>query len=61
MENRPEGRVNYVVERAMTGQWDVNEQGFEKPIASFQEKGDAVEYARRLAATKDDAQIRVCH
>ena len=61
MENKPEDKVNYVVERSNAGQWDVNEEGFDKPIASFQEKDDAVEYAQRLADTKEDAKVSVHH
>lgn len=59
MENRPEGKVFYRVERSDTGQWEVNEEGFEKPIASFSLKDDAVDYAHRLAETKNAAEVRV--
>jgi hypothetical protein len=59
MENKPEGKVEYTVCRAQSGQWDVNEKGFEKPIASFADQQAAVEYANRLAATKTDASVQV--
>jgi hypothetical protein len=59
MDNKPEGKVTYKVCLAKTGQWDVNEQGFEKPIASFADRSAAVEYANRLAATKTDASVEV--
>jgi len=61
METRPEGKVRYIVEKSMAGRWDVNEEGFEEPIASFEEKADALEYALRLADTKTDARVRVRH
>jgi hypothetical protein len=59
MENKPEGKVCYTVERSSTGQWEVNEHGFEKPIASFSIKDDAVDYAHRLAETKNAAEVAV--
>lgn len=52
MENRPEGKVRYIIERTMEGKWDVSEKGFDEPIASFQERNDAIEYAQRLANTR---------
>jgi hypothetical protein len=59
MDNKPEGPIKYTVCFAQSGQWDVNEQGFEKPIASFADRKAAVEYANRLAATKTDATVEV--
>ena len=59
MENKPEPKVCYKVERARSGHWDVNEEGFEKPIASFPDKDDAVDYAHRLAGTKNSAEVQV--
>lgn len=35
-----------------TGQWTVTEDGFEKPLASFDEQKDAFQYAEDLAKTK---------
>ena len=61
METRTGGRVRYVVERSMAGRWDVNQDGFDEPIASFEERADALEYALRLADRKTDAQVRVRH
>ena len=61
METRPGDRVRYMVEQSIAGRWHVNEEGFDEPIASFEEKADALEYALRLADTKTDAKIRVRH
>jgi hypothetical protein len=61
METRAGGRVRYVVERSIAGRWDVNQDGFDEPIASFEERADALEYALRLADRKTDAQVRVRH
>ncbi len=61
MEHRAEGRVRYIVERSMGGRWDVNQDGFDEPIASFEERADALEYALQLADRKTDAQVRVRH
>lgn len=39
--------------------WDVLEQGFDKPISYFDNKNDAVKYAKGLAQTKTLAQVKV--
>ncbi len=59
METKAEGKVCYTVELSRSGQWEVNESGFVKPIASFSDKRDALDYAQKLAQTKEDAEIRV--
>jgi hypothetical protein len=41
------------------GQWDVKEEGFEKPLASFKSSADAWEYARDIAKTKDDSTVKL--
>ncbi len=61
MENRPEGKIRYRIERSTAGMWDVNEDGFEEPIASFEDRTDALEYALRLADTKTDSQVSTRH
>ena len=61
MENKPEAKVCYKVQRSSSGQWEVNEEGFEKAIASFSVKDDAVDYAHRLAETRNAAEVRVLH
>ncbi len=43
------GEVQYTVERSGHDRWEVNKRGFEKAIASFSDKNDAVDYARSLA------------
>lgn len=59
VDKKPEGKVCYKVQRSDLGQWEVNEEGFEKAIASFSVKDDAVDYAHRLAETKNAAQVLV--
>ena len=61
MDTRREERVRYIVERSMGGRWDVNLDGLDEPIASFEERSDALEYALSLADRKTDAQVRVRH
>jgi hypothetical protein len=61
MENRSQHGVRYVVERSIAGRWDVNQDGLDEPIASFEERADALEYALRLADRKTDAKVRVRH
>jgi hypothetical protein len=41
------------------GQWDVKEEGFEKPLASFKSSADAREYARDLAKTKEGSTVKL--
>ena len=41
------------------GQWDVTEEGFEKPIASFASMADAETYARDLAKTKEGSTVKM--
>ena len=39
--------------------WDVLEQGFDKPISYFDNRDDALKYAKGLANTKTLAQVKV--
>ena len=39
--------------------WNVAEEGLEEPIASFEERADALEYALRLADT--DSRNQTLH
>jgi hypothetical protein len=39
--------------------WDVLEQGFDKPISYFDNREEAVKYAKGLAHTKTLAQVKV--
>lgn len=59
MSSKPQGKFCYKVQRSDSGQWEVNEEGFEKAIASFSVKDDAVDYAHRLAEVKNAAEVRV--
>ncbi|HZM47179.1 MAG TPA: DUF2188 domain-containing protein [Burkholderiales bacterium] len=40
-------------------QWDVNEMGFDKPLASFDTEEDACTYANDLAETKPGSRVVV--
>ena len=57
MEKEPEGHVQYTIQQASSGQWEVQQSGFSAAIASFRNKSDAIEYAQRLAATKPSADV----
>ena len=58
MENRQEGKIRYRIERSGAGMWNVAEEGLEEPVASFEERADALEYALRLADTDSRNQTR---
>jgi hypothetical protein len=53
------GASIFCVTRNETGQWDVTEVGFDKPLASFDSAQDAQMYARDLAKTKEGSTVRV--
>jgi len=61
MENSSERRIRYRIERSTAGMWNVSEEGLEEPIASFEERADALEYALRLADTKTESQASRLH
>lgn len=46
------GSLMFRVARGTTGQWVVTEDGFEKPLASFDAQIDALEYAEDIAKTR---------
>jgi hypothetical protein len=51
-----------IVFRVVLGEnkkWDVNEQGFDKPLASFDTEKDAASYAHEIAKTKAGAKVIV--
>jgi len=48
MQHSPDGTLYYTVTRSRSGQWEVTEPGFDRPIVSFSDRDDALEYARRL-------------
>lgn len=53
------GTVVLRVCRAQNQQWDVKEQGLDKPLASFDREIDAVTYANDLAKTKEGTRVEV--
>ncbi|CAN5458458.1 hypothetical protein BH11PSE11_BH11PSE11_03390 [soil metagenome] len=53
------GKVVIQVQPGANGQWDVNEVGFDKPLASFDDKEKAVEYAQDIAKTKGDTVVQM--
>ena len=42
-----------------SNKWDVNEQGFDKPLASFDSEKDASNYAHDIARTKKGSKVVV--
>ena len=52
------GTPVFSVSQRGSGQWDVCEEGFEKPLASFNSEGDARKYAEDLARTKEGSQVK---
>lgn len=53
------GNTVFRVSRGDNSQWDVNEKGFDKPIASFDSEMDAFSYARDLAKIKQGSEVVV--
>ncbi|MDB5769918.1 MAG: hypothetical protein JWM42_292 [Burkholderia sp.] len=53
------GGVVICVSAGTNGKWDVSEKGFEKPLASFDDKEDAYAYATDLTRTKEGATVLV--
>jgi hypothetical protein len=53
------GSPVFCVKAGRNGQWNVLEEGFEKPLAMFDDRNDAMKYARDLADTKEGATVRV--
>jgi hypothetical protein len=53
------GAPVFCVSAGQGGQWHVSEQGFEKPLATFQSRDEAEEYARDLARTKEGSTVRM--
>ena len=51
------GNIVFCVARGQSGKWDVNEKGFEKPLASFDSEQDARKYADDLAKTKEGSKV----
>lgn len=53
------GNVVIKVRQGANGQWDVNETGFEKPLATFESKDKAIEYANDIAKTKGGSRVEL--
>lgn len=53
------GTVVIKVRQDANGKWDVNETGFEKPLATFDAKEQALEYAHDIASTKGGSRVEV--
>ena len=53
------GNAVFCVKPGRSGQWNVLEEGFEKPLASFDDQADAMEYAQDLADTKEGSTVRI--
>ena len=52
-----QSQILFTVKKSARGTWAVCESGYEKPLAEFEERTDALDYARGLAATKPRASI----
>ena len=53
------GTSVFCVTQGESGKWNVSEEGFEKPLATFDARDDAEEYARDLAATKQGSTVKM--
>jgi hypothetical protein len=42
----------YTVTRSRSGQWEVNDPALDRPIVSFSDRADALDYARRLGEVR---------
>jgi hypothetical protein len=51
------GAVVFCISRGENGRWDVLENDFEKPLASFDDRQDACDYANKLAMTKEKSTV----
>lgn len=53
------GAVVFRIARNQNNRWDVSESGFENPLATFDDKQDACDYANKLTETKEGATVQV--
>lgn len=53
------GAVLIKVQQGENGKWDVNETGFEKPLATFDAKDQALDYANDIARTKGGSRVEL--
>lgn len=47
------------VARGAAGQWIVTEDGFNRPLAAFDEQADALVYADDMAKAKSGSRVKV--
>ena len=60
MQDCTDRDLYYKVTRSRSGQWEVSDPALDRPIVSFSEKEEALDYARRLAeVTKWPAYGRI--
>lgn len=53
------GSTVFCVQHGKSGQWEVSEEGFDKPLASFDSPEDAKKYANDLAKTQEGSGVKV--
>jgi hypothetical protein len=51
-------RTVLTVKHSMQGRWEVCDEALEEPLADFEHRDDALEYARGIATTKADASVQ---
>jgi len=59
MESDQNGTLVICVSPGINDRWDVSEKGFEKPLASFDEKEEAYAYAIHLTKAKEGATVLI--
>ncbi len=52
------GTPVFCVKPGKSGQWNVLEEGFEKPLATFDGREDAMKYAQDIADTKEGSRVK---
>lgn len=53
MNFSPNGKILIQMQQGENGRWNVNEVGFDKPLASFDDIENCVDYASYIAKEKD--------
>ena len=53
------GTPVFCVAQGTSGQWDVREEGFDKPLATFDSQADARDYAEGIAKTKEGSMVKM--
>ena len=57
-KDRHSNRTVLTVKHSMQGRWEVCDAALEKPLADFENRDDALEYARGIATTKSEASVQ---